>query len=117
MAEWTGILSPPIFVEDTLRCSATIIDNTVVSPVDVCMLESVIPIGESDWHSNLPVEQIERTRTGTKVNSFLDDYYYRIHVIPASLNFGAIVTLLYDDIMERIFRPEDMLGYRRGKRR
>jgi len=99
MAAFTGILEPSIFVEDTLRCSATIIDNTVVSPVDICELESVIPLGAGAWHSYLPVEQIERSRTGTKVDSFLDDYYYRIHVMPATLHFGAIVTLITDEII------------------
>ncbi|MCJ7776869.1 MAG: hypothetical protein MUP16_00925 [Sedimentisphaerales bacterium] len=99
MAAWTGISTPPIFVEDTLRCSATIIDNTVVSPVDVLMLESVIPLGAGTWHSNLPIERIERTRTGVKVGTFLDDYYYRIHIMPATLHFGAIVTLITDEII------------------
>jgi len=99
MPAFTGILEPSIFVEDTLRCSATIIDNTVVSPVDIGALESVIPLGESAWHNYLPVEQIERSRTGTKVDTFLDDYYYRIHVMPATLHFGAIVTLITDEII------------------
>ncbi|HUS74340.1 MAG TPA: hypothetical protein VMY06_14875 [Sedimentisphaerales bacterium] len=99
MPAFTGILEPSIFVEDTLRCSATIIDNTVVSPVDVCMLESVIPLGSGAWHSYFPIEQIERSRTGTKVDTFLDDYYYRIHVMPSTLHFGAIVTLITDEII------------------
>ena len=99
MAAWTGILTPSIFVEDTLRCSATIIDNTVVSPVDVCMLESIIQPDVGAWHSYLPVEQIERSRTGTKVDSFLDDYYYRIHVTPATFDLGAVLSDRVDEFI------------------
>jgi len=97
MPAFTGILEPSIFVEDTLRCSATIVDNTVVSPVDICELESVIGLGIGAWHNYLPVEQIERSRTGTKVDSFLDDYYYRIHVTPATFPFGAVLSELIDE--------------------
>jgi len=97
MPVFTGIATPDIFVEDTLRCSATIINDTVVSPVVVRMLESVIPLGTGAWRSNLPIERNERTRTGIKVDSFLDDYYYRIHVTPATFAFGAILSDRVED--------------------
>jgi hypothetical protein len=98
MPAFTGILEPSIFVEDTLRCSATIAAALTPSPVAPMLpLESVIPLGDSSWHSYLPVEQIERLRTGTKVDSFLDDYYYRIHVTPATFAFGAVLSELIDE--------------------
>jgi len=97
MPAFTGILEPSIFVEDTLHCSATIAAALTPSPVEVLMLESVIPLGPGAWHSYLPVEQIERSRTGTKVDSFVDDYYYRIHVTPAVFAFGAILSEQVDE--------------------
>lgn len=98
MPAFTGILEPSIFVEDTLRCSATIAAALTPSPVAPMLpLESVIPLGAGAWYSNLPVEQIERSRTGTKVESFLDDYYYRIHVTPATFPFGPVMSELIDD--------------------
>ena len=95
MAEWTGILTPPIFVEDTLRCSAIIIDNTVVSPVEVGVLESVIPIDASSRNADEAITS-PRSRTGVKVDSFLDDFYYRIHVIETSMPFGAVLSEIID---------------------
>ena len=97
MPAFTGILEPSIFVEDTLRCSATIAAALTPSPVVIGELESVIALGEGSWHSYLPVEQIERSRTGTKVESFLDDYYYRIHVTPATFPFGPVLSELIDE--------------------
>ena len=98
MPAFTGILEPSIFVEDTLRCSATIAAALTPSPVAPMLpLESVIPLGPGSWYSNLPVEQNERSRTGTKVDSFLDDYYYRIHVTPASFPFGPVLSELVDE--------------------
>ena len=91
MASYTGILSPSIFVEDVLRCSATIIDNTVVSPVEIGALESVIPLAAGARGDNLPVSMNARGLTGRKVDSFLDDYYYRFHVVEATFEYPSIV--------------------------
>lgn len=97
MAEWTGILEPSPFVEDTLRCSQTIIDAGPVSPVGPMFeLESVIPIEQSDWDSNFPIIENERKIGAAKVDSFLDDYYYRVHVTPLTLAFGAILSEVVD---------------------
>jgi hypothetical protein len=97
MASWTGILEPSIFVEDTLRCSSTIAAALTPSPVSpVFALESVIPLDAGGWASNLPIIENEAGWTGTKVNSFLDDYYYRIHVTPAVFDFGAVLSELVD---------------------
>ena len=92
MASYTGILNEGIFIEDTLRCSATIIDNTVVSPVVIGELHSVDEVYAGDQHVKSPVAMFEQARTGTKVDTFLDDYYYRIHVTPATLAFGAVLS-------------------------
>ena len=98
MPAFTGILEPSIFVEDTLRCSATIAAALTPSPVAPMLpLESIIPLEPGSWFNNLPVEQNERSRTGTKVDSFLDDYYYRIHATPASFPFGPVLSELVDE--------------------
>lgn len=92
MTAYTGTLCPSIFVEDTLRCSATIAAADSPSPVAVMYeLESIVPLGAGTLNSGLPVPAYEFDRDGTKVNSFLDDYYYRMHVTPADFAFGAIM--------------------------
>jgi hypothetical protein len=113
MAEWTGILEPSIFVEDTLRCSATIAAALTPSPVSpVFSLESVIPIDQGDWDSNLPIQENERILSGTKVDSFLDDYYYRVHVTPLTIAFGAILSEVVDTfiVWNAWFDEVDMLS-------
>jgi len=93
MAEYTGILEPSIFVEDDLRCSATIAAASPVSPVGPMFeLESVIPIAQGEWDSNLPVIENQRKIDAAKVNSFSDDYYYRVHVTPMTIAIGAILS-------------------------
>jgi len=99
MTAYNCILQPSMFVEDTLRCSATIADNTEVSPVDICALESVLPLGESEWDNQLPIARIEYGYVGIKVLTFVDDYYYRIHVDPMRLNFGAIISPLQEELL------------------
>ncbi len=93
MTAYTGTLCPSIFVEDTLRCSATIIAADSPSPVaPMYELESIVPLGAGTLNSGLPIPAYEFVRDGTKVDSFLDDYYYRVHVTPASFAFGAILS-------------------------
>jgi len=99
MTAFNAILQPSMFVEDTLRCSATIADDTEVSPVDICALESVLPLGESEWDNQLPIARIEYGYVGIKVLTFVDDYYYRIHVDPMRLNFGAIISPLQEELL------------------
>lgn len=42
--------------------------------------------------SNLPVEANPRTITGFKCSAYVDDFYYRTHVVPQSIDAGNVVT-------------------------
>lgn len=91
MASFTGILIPGVFAEDVFRCSATI-EN---APVSGIVINEIYPVPDSirgNKTSNLPIAEIENEYDGTKVDSFLDDYYYRIHVTPSSFNLGAMIS-------------------------
>jgi len=93
MPSYTGTLvDSPHRAEDTLRCSATIqglsTDPITFPPEDI---ESVVPIAESTY-TYVQQDELEVAYTGTKVDSFLDDYYYRVHISPALTAFGPIVS-------------------------
>lgn len=42
---------------------------------------------------------ITRGIDGVKMRSYVDDYYYRIHIVPNPLNFGNIITTLQQDFI------------------
>jgi len=92
MASYNGTLvDSPHRAEDTLRCSATIQGLSVLPitfpPEEV---ESVIPIAQSSL-TYVQQEELEIAYEGTYIDSFLQDYYYRVHISPAAIAFGAIV--------------------------
>lgn len=100
MASYTGILiDSPHRAEDTLRCSATI-QGLSVSPITFPPEEihSVVPLGVGTL-TFVQQGENETAYTGEYVNSFLNDYYYRIHVVPAAFEFGAILNPLEEDVM------------------
>jgi len=99
MASYTGILADVIIAEDAWRAgvSANISGVAAVSPVaELFELESVIGLDAGALHNNKPIEMNERSRAGTKVNSFVDDYYYRVHVTPLTLALGEVLSELVD---------------------
>jgi hypothetical protein len=51
-----------------------------------------------DWTSELPIDVESLTADGVKSHSFLDDYYYRIWILPAILNLGRILSESNHDI-------------------
>lgn len=94
MASYDGhLVELPHRAEDTLRCSDTIasgleVRNIVFPPEDI---ESVVPIAQGDY-TYVQQDENETAYDGTKVDSFLDDYYYRIHISPAAIAFGPIAS-------------------------
>lgn len=42
--------------------------------------------------NNLPIEEVEQNFTGYKAPSFLDDYYYRVHILPGILPLGNLLS-------------------------
>jgi hypothetical protein len=45
------------------------------------------------------MEMNEEARTGIKSPTFLDDYYYRIHVSPLTVPLGAILSPIYEEFI------------------
>ncbi len=48
--------------------------------------------------SNLPVSELENTITSYLARSFLDDYYYRVHVQPGVISLGNLLSIQTRDI-------------------
>lgn len=100
MASYNGILVElPHRAEDILRCSASIqslsTDPIVFPPEEI---ESVLPIGVGT-KTYVQQDELETVYDGKKVDSFLDDYYYRIHISPATFNLGAILNPLSEEFI------------------
>jgi hypothetical protein len=99
MASYSGGQIAEILMDDTLEfCSATIIDKTPAI-VEVCGIEASSLIIQGPRTNNLPIEMLERDFDGIKTLTFLDDYYYRVHVVPASFEFGAILAEVQDEFL------------------
>ena len=97
MADYTGhAVVVPHRVDDTLRCSASIAAMTVHNPTLYEPISMVEPIGANTRSANAPIQENELNYTGRHVTSFLDDYYYRMHVVPANFAFGAVLSDIID---------------------
>lgn len=48
--------------------------------------------------SSLPVEAPSRTMNAVRLGAFLDDYYYRIHIVPGQLDLGNVVSVQTSDV-------------------
>jgi hypothetical protein len=95
MTAYIGISTGTIIAENAWRPGVAVNISSVatVSPVSVMNeLESVLPLDEGIFGSQLPTTENEAGFLGTKVDSFLDDYYYRIHLIPALIELGTIIS-------------------------
>jgi hypothetical protein len=95
MASYNGVLQPsPIYQEAAGyndAVSATI-SGRVWELIQHKGLESAIPLVQSTPSFNTPIEENETPYVGRKVDSFLDDYYYRVHVEPAVFALGAVLS-------------------------
>ena len=98
MASYSGTISEDILYPDTVPfCSATIINDSPLYAYTVFNIDEVtLNITCDSSYSNLPVEQPCFEHTGLKVRTFVDDYYYRVHVTPATLAFGPVLSELVD---------------------
>jgi len=101
MATYNATKPDTCFWPDTVPfCSATIIAD---SPLYDYTVFNIHPLPENlttdSSQNNLVIEQREFSHTAIRLRTFVDDYYYRIHVMPATLHFGAIVSLITDEII------------------
>jgi len=85
----TGILELSPFAVNHAGLSLSIV-NAIERIVGGIGLPSEAMYG--DWTSNLPVEIGGYEWDGLKVPTFLDDYYYRFHLTPATVEFGYILS-------------------------
>jgi len=97
MADFNGTISDDILLDSLRFCSDTIVSNSPAF-LSVCDLEDVSQADSGDHASQLPVSMREHGQDAHLVTSFVDDFYNRIHVEPHSHHFGAIVTLITDEI-------------------
>jgi len=87
-----------IFDDDLEFCSISISVNSPAIPslFDADFMSSGVLAGP--FAQVIPsMRAIEQS--GDKVTSFVDDYYYRIHVDPLVLNFGAIISPLQEELL------------------
>ena len=94
MASYNGVLNEEIFVDTGWRNVSLNIQGMTsgqgmeIPPASIATFE---PVSQGSY---LFVENgaNETAYDGGKVDSFLDDYYYRIHISPAIIEFGSIVS-------------------------
>ena len=95
MASYSGTLAGDILLDSLRFLSATILNNSPDSAeFSVCDLDDASLSIQGAHAGQLPITMREHGKAGGHVVSFLDDYYYRIHVDPLILNFGAIISPL-----------------------
>ncbi|HUV85394.1 MAG TPA: hypothetical protein VMV86_06780 [Methanosarcinales archaeon] len=97
MTAYNGILNDDIGQGLAQGWSASFDSATAGPPeqgFDIPQIESVIPT-EIGSHSLVLPTEIEESRNGEKVPSFLDDYYYRFH-LEHLLDFGYILSEVED---------------------
>lgn len=100
MASYTATLvAGPHRAEDTLRCSASIVAMEVDNPTLYEPIASVVPLTQPTYTRNSPVEELEQSHTATPVPSFLNDYYYRVHINPAVVALGAMVAVVEEEVL------------------
>jgi hypothetical protein len=94
MAAHSGLLSADILYPDTVPfCSDSIISNSPTSTTfSVMDLDEVSLSLSGSKVSNLPISEREKSQTGHEQVTFRNDYYYRIHVDPQTIAFGAILS-------------------------
>lgn len=54
--------------------------------------------GHGELTDNLPIQEIEASFDGWKAPSFLDDYYYRVHVRPGVIELGNLLSTQVRDV-------------------
>lgn len=54
--------------------------------------------GHGELIDNLPIQESEATFDGWKAPSFLDDYYYRVHVRPGVIELGNLLSTQVRDV-------------------
>ena len=92
MASYTGhLIDSPHRAEDTLRCSESIQNYSITPVFPITTIDSFDPL-VAGIKTYIQQGENETAYDGGKVDSFLDDYYYRIHISPAIIEFGSIVS-------------------------
>jgi len=103
MAAYTGILvTGPHGSEDgwTPTVSATIAaaPGNLPCPIPPPSLDSIIGIAESSLNNTYAKESVYGY-VGEKVDSFIDDYYYRFHVVASAFNYSAILYEITEEFL------------------
>lgn len=100
MATHNGTLVLTMLWPDQVSvCSASIRNWGGFEEADLYKTSDPTAVANGARYNNLPVTQREFVQTGHKQTTFVDDYYYRIHVDPLILNFGAIVSPLQEELL------------------
>jgi len=82
-----------LWPDDVPACSDSILDNSPTSlTFSVLDIDEISAVISGTKVSNLPVTEREMPQEGSERGSFRDDYYYRIHVDPLVIAFGAILS-------------------------
>jgi len=90
MANYNGVLNSGVFVDNSLICSQTIQNQDKDAPTLKTPVSSVPLIGNSQ-QTYVDIGMNATAEIGTKVETFLDDYYYRIHLNPLVIPLGPVL--------------------------
>jgi hypothetical protein len=99
MSSFTGIIAGNIVVDNLMEfCSVSLVDNTptVPDPFDIGLVSE---IGSGSFTSNFPLSMLETEQSGQLISTFLNDYYYRIYVIPATFDLGPIISQVQEEFV------------------
>jgi len=99
MASYTGYTAESVLVLSTQEFLSSSIWNGVPSDISVLDIYDSSASLQGAKTSNLPVSMPEADHIGYLGITFLDDYYYRIHIVPVIFELGPILTNLERDFI------------------
>lgn len=96
------LYAPPIWDDDAydpnLHDHSIFIQGLVINPIAVTAPIESIMLGGS-VAINTPITESEINYAGCKANSFLQDYYYRIHITPAIIDVGKMLSAQTHEVL------------------
>jgi hypothetical protein len=100
MATYDGTVSVDMLWPDTVSvCSASIRNWAGFSTSDLYKGELGTLLVSGAKTDNLPISEREAAQSGHRQLSFVDDYYYRIHVDPRTFAFGAVLAAVEEEFI------------------
>lgn len=87
-----GLVGPLTTTPPSVQFSPQIAGFTPVDNSPPVQQYDQSDIGYGTITSNLPIREVEQNFDGYKAPSFLDDYYYRVHIRPGVIDLGNLLS-------------------------